>query len=268
MKSMDDYIKGVHEKYMETQKNNIVYEKVSMKYPKYSPLTKICGVAACLALICVGVIGFNNFNKMKVKEDIHYATSENTQGNETVYTNVLISDDKNDSSNYLNKLITNSELIAIASEVQIENITHTVEHGRFLLNSMYSVNIDKVLFGEEKINNQKIYFSKIGGKISLSELQKDNTVDWSEWEKMYIGHEIVDSEKEMTYFNQVSSKYCELNHGKTYLMFMSNGLNDDIYKVFNLSYGIMEYDPITNMVKNIDTGEFEEFDWDLITDKK
>ena len=267
MKSMDDYIKGVHEKYMETQKNNIVYEKVSMKYPKYSPLTKVCGVAACLALICVGVIGFNNFNKMKTNEDLHYATSITNDVGITTYT-IWLSVDNSINANYIKYLKRKSDLIAIISDFSVKETDFSFVDNRFLTQTKGDMKIEKVLIDNTDLKEKEIQYSQISGTIPLRELAKDESINLNEWELLYLRKDIPDEEVETTYIKQIPSNGNELEKGKQHLVFLSYDEQQKRYEIFDYGYGIMEYDPTTNMVKNISTGEFEEFDWDLITDKK
>ena len=125
------------------------------------------------------------------------------------------------------------------------------------------MSVNKVLKGN--IPENKIKYSKLCGTISLAELEKDPNIDWEEWEKIYLNKTIPEEEKATTYFRQIPSKGCEFEEGKQYLVFMQYDEDTQTYDIFNLAYGIIEYDPITKMIKNIDTGEFQEFDWSLIS---
>ena len=103
--------------------------------------------------------------------------------------------------------------------------------------------------------------------MSLSELEKDKTCDWNKWELDNLGNIIPKEEKATTYFRQLPSTGCEFEDGKQYLVFFKYDAEMDIYDVLDYTYGILEYDPTTNKVKNIATGEFEDFDGDLINEK-
>ena len=63
----------------------------------------------------------------------------------------------------------------------------------------------------------------------------------------------------------IVEKAQDFEKGKKYLVFLLKDSNsENNYTLVDNVYGIMEYDPVTNKVKNIDTGEFEEFDWSLL----
>ena len=85
---------------------------------------------------------------------------------------------------------------------------------------------------------------------------------WENWKKINVNDTF--ERKEPIYYRQIPERGTDFEEGKQYLVFMSYNEENDIYKINDVTYGIMEYDPATQMVKNIDTGEFVEIDWSLI----
>ena len=256
MKSMEDYINEVYEKYEESERKHEVYKRVKVKY--HNPLTTLCGVATCVLLLCVGVFSVNKFNK---EPEIKYAYSEKEKDGTVIYTKYIKVDNKFE--DVINKIIADSDSIAIVSKYSDIECGYTVKKEQFLLETMGLLTTNKILKGH--INSNEIKYSKFCGIISLAELQENANYDWKEWELLYLGKNIPEEEKATTYFRQIPTKGCEIEEGKQYLVFMKYDEENDIYNIFDIAYGIMEYDPNTKMIKNIDTGEFQEFDWSLIS---
>lgn len=256
MKSMEDYINEVYEKYEESERKHEVYKKVKVKY--HNPLTTLCGVAACALLICVSVFSVNKFNK---ESELEYAHSEKNEEGKVVYTKYIKVDNKFE--DVIKKIIDDSNSIAIVSKCNDIECGYTVKKEQFILETRGNLIVDKILKGHIKSN--EIKYSKFCGTISLAELEKNANYDWQEWEMLYLNTTIPEEEKATTYFRQIPTKGCEIEDGKQYLVFMQYDEENDIYNIFDIAYGIMEYDPSTKMIKNIDTGEFQEFDWSLIS---
>ena len=89
MKSMEEYINDVYEKYQETEANHQKYKKVKVKYK--SPLNKLCGVVACVALILTFFIGVKYF-ETNTNEEIKYVSGEILDDKSMVYTEYLYVD--------------------------------------------------------------------------------------------------------------------------------------------------------------------------------
>lgn len=263
MKSMEEYINDVYKKYEEAEKNHIVYKKVKMK--RSNPLPVLCGIVACL-LVVIMVYSSLNSVKPDPNNEQKFVSNEEKSGERIVYTDEILFAE-NLLSNYLKFLASDSEVIAIASNCEYKGVTFDYIQNRFVLKTNYDAYVLKVLKGKSFDVEKSMNFTKIGGTISISELQKDSSIDWKEWEKIYINKEIPEEEKEISYFKQYVPGACEFEDGKQYLVFMKYNNEKDTYEFTNIKYGVMEYDPATNMVKNIDTGEFEEFDWSLITEE-
>ena len=256
MKSMEEYINEVYEKYEKTEKNHEVYKKVNMKC--YNPLTTLCGVAACIALVCVVGMGLQYFNIDKNKE-LNYASSETKEDGIRVYKEIIRLDDK--TSKQLDKLEKDSEYIALTTFINNEKCVHKINNGQVFLETNGILKVNKIFKGNKELETENIKFSKNGGLISFKELQQDESYDWEYWKKVFLREDISEEQESSTYFQQVPSKGVEFEEGKQYLVFLIYDEEEDIYEIFNLAYGVMEYDPSTNLVKNIDTGAFEEFDW-------
>ena len=136
-------------------------------------------------------------------------------------------------------------------------------NGTFFIKMLGNFKVKEVLKGKNITENDFINCLKTFGKVSLAELEKMDGYDWKQWEIDYIGKEIPEEEKEKTYYNQVPTKGIELEKNKEYLVFLSYNQEDNYYEVDELVYGMMEYDSATDMIKNIDTGEFEKLDRSL-----
>lgn len=257
MKSMEEYINEVYQKYEETEKNNIKYKTVKVKY--HSPLKKLCGIAACVAVVLTVCIGVKYF-KIDNNEEIKYVSGEKKEGNPIVYTQYLHVDAS--FFNSLNIAVDSKECIAIVSKAEITNHDFEFINRNFFLKSIGNIQVDKDL--KNNICKNNIKFSKYCGKVSLEELEQNEYENWEKWELDNLGKVIPESEKEYTYFEQLPTKGTDFEEGKQYLVFMDYNEEEDIYEITSLAYGIMEYDPNTNMVKNIETGEFVEIDWSLI----
>ena len=256
MKSMEDYINEVYEKYEESERKHEVYKKVKVKY--HNPLTTLCGVVACLVVLCVGIFSVNKFNR---EPELEYAHSEKNEEGKVVYTKYIKVDNKFE--DVIKKIIDDSNSIAIVTGCDETECGYILKKERFILKTKGILTVNKVLKG--KTVDKNIEYDKYCGTISLAELEKNANYDWQEWEMLYLNTTIPEEEKATTYFRQIPTKGCEIEDGKQYLVFMQYDEENDIYNIFDIAYGIMEYDPSTKMIKNIDTGEFQEFDWSLIS---
>lgn len=261
MKSMEEYINNVYEKYEEAEKKHQVYKPVRMK--AYNPLNGIYGITACLALVVAFCIGINYMNvKDKEKEnELKYVSSEVANNGTVIFTKYISIDGI--VSDALKKMIKKSDIITVVSSHNVQSYGYEVKTGLLMLKEFGTLEIEKVIKGNI-YNENNINYSSYGGKVSLNELEKNSSYDWKEWEMVTFGHEIPEEEKATTYYQQLPTKGCDFEEGKQYLVFMNYNEENEIYEIADIAYGIMEYDPDTNMVKNIDTGEFEEFDWSLI----
>lgn len=258
MKSMEEYINEVYQKYEESEKNHEVYKKVKVKYQ--NPLTTLCGVAACILVLCVSIFSVNKFNK---EPEIKYASEETKDNGIKYYTSYIFVD--NTFEERLDKLISGSTDIGIVSNISVANVYPVIKTEKLILKTNGSMEFDKILKDETINGRNNVKYSKTCGTISFLELQKNKEYDWNTWEQVNIGKILSEEEKSIAYYNQIPSKGCKIEEGKKYLVFLKYDEKNDIYDIYDLAYGIIEYDPITNMIKNIDTGEFEEFDWSLIS---
>lgn len=263
MKSMEEYINDVYQRYEESERNHEVYKKVRMTRKR--PLTTLCSVTACLLVACVCFIGYEKYNTPPVFEDNPvFAEKNENEGKSVVYTKYI------DTNSFINKerlkrIIMYSDIIVTADSFEKVETNAIIKNNKVFINSVIKLSINKTLKEEWKIKDSSVEYYTIGGKISLSILEKNIDYDWNEWEKVNLGLNIPEEEKPYTYYEMLIEKAEVLEKGKQYLVFLSK--ENDIYSLADDVYGIMEYDPVTNKVKNIDTGEFEEFDWDLLTDK-
>lgn len=135
--------------------------------------------------------------------------------------------------------------------------------GRVYLSTHGTFDIQQVIKGEESLLKKTVSYSNNGGKILISDLEIDKSIDWKEWEKLIVGVEIPENERNKTYYTQVINKSITFEGNKQYIVCISYDEKLEEYKIYDLVSGAMEYNPETNMVKNNDTGEFEELDWSL-----
>jgi len=266
MKSMEKYISEVYEKYEETEKANKKYKTVKMK--RSNPLVSLCGVAACLIVVGTVFYGMKNYQKpFEDDKPNEYVSSENKENGKKVYTRILKIDTKFNSE-YLQGLIQNSTDIVLISNFEDKEVTYSLKNTDIILKTIGDFKVSKKLKGNN-LNEKEIFsYSRFGGTIALNELEDDENIDWKKWEEDFIGEEISEEEKKYVYYKQQTSKGIEFEKGRQYLLFLKYDEQTGYYDIWDYAYGIMEYDPNTNMVKNIDTGEFEEFDWDLIQENK
>lgn len=257
MKSMEEYINEVYEKYEETERNHQKYKTVKVKY--HSPLTKLCVVVACIALIITVGMG-TKYIKTENREEIKYVTGERQEDNSVVYKQYLRVDTNFDDN--LVRLVNSSDYLIVTTKIEKIGCNYESVKGKFFIETIGNIEISKVLKG--KISANIIKYSQKTGKVSLKELQTNEHENWEKWELDNIGKIIPESEKANTYFEQIPQKGTIFEEGKQYLVFMNYNEEEDLYEINDIAYGIMEYDPETQMVKNIDTGEFVEIDWSLI----
>lgn len=258
MKSMEEYINSVYERYEESEKNHEVYKKVRMTRKR--PLNTLCGVIAGLLVVCVCLVGHNKFNKQPIVDTPVFVDKiENQSITYTQYISVnsILGIDG------LKKIVEKSDIIAIIDDFKIENVTSSIRKKKVYVETNGNLSLNHVYKGRELIFNNVIKCSVVGGKISFLELEENLNYDWNTWEILNFKHNI--KEKENTYYELIVEKAQDFEKGKKYLVFLLKDSNsENNYTLVDNVYGIMEYDPITNKVKNIDTGEFEEFDWSLL----
>lgn len=260
MKSPDTYIDEVYEKYDETKKNNQKYKTVKMR-PKIS-IVPISSVVICV-MLSLFVIVKNGEYISNVEKDIDAEIkSETNTKMETAYMDILIADSPQ-KDEYIKKLIESSEYIAVISKFNDISVIYEFVGSKFILKTESTLNIDRILKGEIT-NSQDINCYKYGGEINVKTILNDQSINWKEWEKKYIGYELSESEIENGIFKQVVNDAIQLEEGKQYLVFMNYNEKKSAYEIFDMKYGIMELDVDTNKVKMTETGEFEDFDWDLI----
>lgn len=260
MKSMEEYINSVYERYEESEKNHEVYKKVRMTRKR--PLNTLCGVIAGLLVVCVCLVGHNKFNKQPIVDTPFFVDKIEEQS--VTYTRYI---DFNSVLNVeqLKRVIDKSQIIILANDFTESLVDFEIMNRKVMIKTFGSFQIEKVLKGSDFLKEDSIKFSRYGGKILISTLQNEINYDWNSWEIFNIGHTISEEEKDNTYYELLVKDAEVLKKGKYYLVFLSkNNINNIEYEITDNVYGIMEYDPITNKVKNIDTGEFEEFDWSLL----
>lgn len=259
MKSPDTYIDEVYEKYDETKKHNQKYKAVKMK-PKRSAKS-VCGVVTCLTMVLCIAVG----KKANIKEIQHIEydiQSESKVYNSNIYISYVTTDANVGQVNYDNLTVA-SEYVAIVSKSNHISTNYGYENGKFMLKTKSNLEICDDLRGNLK-NAQAINCYQYGGEIPLEVIENDVNIDFKEWSIEYLECELSETEIENGIFKQVIEPSVEFEDGKQYLVFLSYDDEEECYKIFDATYGIMEYDPVTNKVKNIETGEFEDFDWSLI----
>lgn len=263
MKSMEEYINDVYEKYEETEKNHKIYKTVRMKY--HNPLTTLCSVAACLLLVCIFGVGIN-FLKTEEELKNNYVEAEVKNDGKIIYTKYLKAENIG-IKDFYKKLIARSDVIAVVSNNCVIGWEYENKNEQFILKTRGYLKANNVIKGNLYSKDNIFMYLKPCGVISLLELEKNDTYDWEDWELVNIGHIVPKDEKAITYFRQIPSTGIEFEDDKQYLVFFEYDEENNIYNIIDFAYGILEYDPTTNKVKNIDTGEFEDFDWDLINEK-
>lgn len=258
MKPMEDYIREVYEKYEESEKNHQKYKTVKVKY--HSPLSKLCGVAACVALILTVCIGVKYWN-VGTNEEIKYVSSSGETEKETIVHRKYIWVDGNFDKT-IKKAIKTKEYIAIVSEIEILDYGYEMRKSNLFIKVLREAKVNKVIKGE--LNKDSIKITKNCGKVSLKNLEKNEKEDWKTWELENLGKIYSEQEKDFVYYEQIPSRGTDFENAKQYLVFMDYNEAEDVYEINDYAYGILEYDPETKKVKNIDTGEFVEIDWSLI----
>lgn len=261
MKSMEEYISEVYEKYNELERQNIKYKTIKMK--RKNPMISLCGVVACVLLAIF--VGVNIKDKLPIVDEkpIEFVSNESGESGDIIYTKYL----KIDSVCDLNNLIDESDAIAIISDFEFEDVRYDNKKNRFMLKTIGNVKIQECFKGEKELEKLFIKCSRNFGMISLSKLEKNTDYNWSEWELEYIGKQVPESEKEKTYYKQLPTKGVEIEADRQYLAFLKYDSENEIYEIWDMAYGVMEYDPNTDMIKNIDTGEFEKLDRSLFENK-
>lgn len=259
MKSTEEYINEVYKKYAQTQEQNIKYKVVKMR-PK-RPLIPVCVIAACLVAVVSLGMGLKNYEKVENPERTDYVQIEE---NNKIYTKYLRTDARLNEK-YLSRLINNSSDILIISDFEKDKVDFELSSEIILLKTIGSLKIDKILKNNTISQEYKeISYLKTGGIISFKELEKNHLFDSKIIDKDINIENMSETQKNNTYLEQKPNKGTDFEEGKQYLVFLNYNKETELYEIFDLAFGIMEYDPETNKVKNIDTGEFEEFDWDLI----
>lgn len=258
MKSTEEYIKEVYKKYAQTQEQNIKYKVVKMR-PK-RPLIPVCVIVACLVAVVSLSFGLRNYEKIENPERTDYVQFEDDKLK--IYTLYMTVDAFFD-RDYLKNMIYNSTDIVLVSECEVQKVDYEILNEKINLKTIRSLKINKVLKNSTNIQTD-ILCEKRGGIISFEELEKNPLFDVAKINKNIEIDNIPENKKGNIYYEQISSKGTEFENEKQYLVFLNYNEETQYYEIFDLAYGIMEYDPETNKVKNIDTGEFEEFDWDLI----
>ncbi len=260
MKPIEQYIDEVYKKYAETLNNHVTYKKVSMRKKSDFPVPLL--VCICL-LVMVVVI---QQTKAIAPIPTPVVAQQENRG-ETITFTKEISADGFLNKKHLKLIIDDTDLIAIVSDFNHEQYNYKVFGETIDLISIEKMNVQQIIYGNDshidKTENS-IRFSKYYGKASLAEIEKNSDFNWEQWEMNTYGRKFSEAEKANVYYEQVLQKGCTLEEGKQYLVFLKYNQEEKRYEVVSQSYGIMEYDPKSNLVKNIDTGKFEEFDWELI----
>lgn len=257
MKSTEEYINEVYKKYAQTQEQNIKYKVVKMRLRR--PLIPLCIVV--ISLVMVGYLGFElrNYEVNKNPGITEYVKKEDEK---IIYRDFLRTDAFLDRE-YLNNIIKNSTDIFLVSEHKIKEVVCEFFGEKMFLKTIGSLRVDKILKCSTDINNNVLY-EKRGGIKSFKELETMPQFDWNKIDQIIANENIPEEQKSNTFYEQKPGKGTEFEDGKQYLVFLKYNEETKLYEIFDFVFGIMEYDPQTNKVKNIDTGEFEEFDWDLI----
>ena len=257
MKSPDTYIDEVYEKYNETKKNKQKYKSVKMR-PKIS-IVPISSVVICV-MLSLFVIVKNGEYISNVEKDIDAEIkSETNTKMETAYMDILIADSPQ-KDEYIKKLIESSEYIAIISKIDYTSTGYENVNGRIILKTKSTLRVNEALKGNIE-NMQSINCYEYGGEIAFKELVDDENIDWDKW---IVEYKLYENSIENGIFKQVVNDAIQLEEGKQYLVFMNYNEEKSAYEIFDMKYGIMELDLNTNKVKMTETGEFEDFDWDLI----
>lgn len=258
MKSTEEYINEVYKKYAQTQEQNIKYKVVKMRPRR--PLIPLCVIVACL--LAVGYIGFGLKNRERLENPKITDYVQKEENENKIYTDILMADAKfNDK--YLKYLVEESTDIVLTSNYNKKEVVCEVLDESVVLKTLGNLKIDNILKGNTNISD-KILCERKGGIKSFKELEAIPEFDWNKIDKNIIHEDISEDQKANTFYEQKSVKETDFESGKQYLVFLKYNEETNIYEIFESVLGIMEYDPQTNKIKNIDTGEFEEFNWDLI----
>lgn len=253
MKSPDTYIDEVYEKYNETKKNKQKYKSVKMR-PKIS-IVPISSLAVCLVLALYVTVG----NNKCVPGTNEFVYTDYQIRNKTIYIDTLFADSPK-TDNYIKKMIDNAEYIAIISKIDYTSTGYENVNGRIILKTKSTLRVNEALKGNIE-NMQSINCYEYGGEIAFKELVDDENIDWNKW---IVEYKLYENSIENGIFKQVVNDAIQLEEGKQYLVFMNYNEKKSAYEIFDMKYGIMELDVNTNKVKMTETGEFEDFDWDLI----
>lgn len=257
--STEEYINEVYKKYAQTQEQNIKYKVVKMRPRR--PLIPLCIIVICL--VAAGYMGFGlkNYERVENPEITDYVQKEENE--KKIYTEFFMTDARW-SREYLGRLFTNSTDIVLISEFDIDRVVCDIYDENIEIQTIMNLKISRILKNSNIIESEFLEVWRKGGMISFAELEKNPKFDLKKLDKSIVEENIPKEQEASTYYRQISTRGVELEEGKSYLVFLNYDKETKTYKIFDNTFGIMEYDPQTNKVKNIDTGEFEEFDWDLI----
>lgn len=258
MKSMEEYINNVFEKYAEAESNHEIYKSIRIR--PYKIKAKKCSLIICFLLtICVCI----SYNFIRVDNDNPIISKNDSTITFTQY----LSANTLKRKEAILEMINNSDLISIVNSYNIKgNNVNIIRNKIVKLQTISEFNVCERFIDREKNKDNIIKYLNCGGIISLADLEKNEGIDWSKWEKDNLNFQVNKYNKRNIFLKQVINETVEIEAGKNYLAFLKYNENG-YYEPVNIVYGIMEYDPETNLVKNVDTGEFEEFDWSLLEEK-
>ena len=126
--------------------------------------------------------------------------------------------------------------------------------------TIMEIEMKDCIYCKNEVNNSlKIY--KAGGIISVSNLKKSTNLLYKQ--KKYIDS-IEDDEQYIEVISKNSLIQAEPIVGKTYLVCLKE--DKDVYEGYYCygKYGFVEYDEETGKVKNVETGEWEEIDKEIL----
>lgn len=263
MKSTEDYINKVYEKFEETQKNHQYYKKVKMS--NHSNVAIITSISLCMVIAITIGIKIHSGQTTNISEENEIIFAESKDDGTIVYTKHLIFDfDKTMTYEKFKKIIENADIIGIISNCDDINSIGVIENNKFKIKTNKKIEFEKILIGEIDNENTDIICTQLGGKLPVEEFENDIDLNWEEWERINLDKNIPLEEKSKSYYEQIYDNIIHLEKGKKYLSFFEYNDSENIYELSNYIYGALEYDSNTNMVKNPITGEFEEFDWSLL----
>ena len=225
---------------------------------------KVLGIAACF-MVVLGISSVIYFN-LNSKENIQIANNAESISNNEDNNNLPVANRMVDFSLWSEVQLYSNIKPNIVAIVRINDILGYTNYSslqdRYIKEPVTKLDVTEVktLYGNE-FNKANIF--KIGGIILESDFEKSLTI---EWEKNEYSALMSEEQKKNSYVEVISANsiiQAEPEKNKTYLVCLKKDSTYDGYICYG-KYGFIEYDTKTGMVKNVETGKWEEIDKEIL----